>query len=238
MTSKEYYKNRFSAVLAILCALVLTAAALTACSDKKEEKSSAETQAPAETTAPTEAETEKETEMPKLSYTDIDYDMPTTAPIEQPSLPSLSYANIDIDYEQFENKSYDAQVDENTGAITLDSSILFASDSFALSDSGKTQLKSFLDDYCAATLENSENKDKLKKIKVEGHTDTDGSYDYNKKLSENRAKAVMDYAVKEHPELEAYMYAVGCSYDNPVYGSDGTVDKEKSRRVVFIPETE
>ncbi|WP_407385841.1 OmpA family protein [Ruminococcus sp.] len=220
---------------AILGALVLSAAALTACSGKKETP----TEAQPVTQAPTQAPTQAETESPKLSFSnvDINYDMPTTAPIEVPTAGKLTFSNIDIDFGKFENKDYGAQVNPNSGAITLDSSVLFASDSYELSDNGKTKLKSFLDDYCAETIHNGDNKNKIKKIAVEGHTDTDGSYEYNKTLSENRAKAVIDFAVQEHPELKDYLYAVGKSYDEPVYNDDGTVNKEKSRRVVFIPES-
>lgn len=234
MKTRNIMKQHFCRMISLICALVLSAAVFTACSGSSAPTAQEETQAPAEKA--TEAATEEET-VAKLSFTNIDYEMPTTAPIEVPTVQKLSYANIDIDYDMFANKSYGADVDTYSGAVTLDASILFASDSYELSENGKTQLKSFLDDYCSATLGNSDNKDKIKKIAVEGHTDTDGSYDYNKTLSENRANAVLDFAVEVHPELKEYLYAVGRSYDDPVYNDDGTVNKEKSRRVVFIPET-
>ena len=96
-------------------------------------------------------------------------------------------------------------------------------------------IKGFIDDYVNAIFKEDGTTD-VKKITVEGHTDTDGSYDYNLQLSEKRATAVMNYCNELHPELKGYLVAKGCSYDYPVYKSDGSVDMAASRRVCFVAE--
>lgn len=116
----------------------------------------------------------------------------------------------------------------------MDSSVLFDYDSAELTSKGKESLKSFLDEYSKQIFKDGSAS--VSKITVEGHTDTDGDYDYNKELSQKRADNVMKYSIELHPELKSLMTAVGCSYDNPVKKDDGTVDKEASRRVCFVTE--
>ena len=124
-------------------------------------------------------------------------------------------------------------IDER-GAYTMDSSVLFEYDSAELTSKGKESLKGFLDEYTKQIFKDGSAS--VNKITVEGHTDTDGDYDYNKELSQKRADNVMKYSIELHPELKSLMTAVGCSYDNPVMKDDGTVDKEASRRVCFLTE--
>ena len=62
---------------------------------------------------------------------------------------------------------------------------------------------------------------------------TDGTYDYNMTLSENRAGAVADYCIAKNGNLASIISTKGYSYDNPVYNEDGSVDMAASRRVTF-----
>lgn len=119
------------------------------------------------------------------------------------------------------------------GALSLDSRVLFGYDSAELSEEGRESLTEFLRDYMRAVFDENGNTD-VSWIVIEGHTDTDGSYDYNLDLSENRAYAVMEFCIEQYPMLADYLVAVGCSYDDPVYREDGTVDMEASRRVCFL----
>ena len=94
--------------------------------------------------------------------------------------------------EAFAEEGINAAIDESTGRITLDNSILFDYDSYRLSDDGKAYLDRFLRAYARALLD-GEHADDVKAVEFDGHTDTDGSHEYNQKLSENRAGAVLEY---------------------------------------------
>ena len=124
---------------------------------------------------------------------------------------------------------------DDRGAVTLDATVLFDYDSAKVSDKGKASLKKLIDAY-ADTISTDDGTVLIKKITVEGHTDTDGDHAYNQKLSLERAQNVLDYCVSLHPELKSIMSAKGCADDNPVKKADGSVDMAASRRVCFVAE--
>jgi outer membrane protein OmpA-like peptidoglycan-associated protein len=72
----------------------------------------------------------------------------------------------------------------------------------------------------------------ITKIRVEGHTDSDGSDEYNKTLSQDRADAVMKFLVDAGVE-ESRMEAVGFGEEKPIAPNDSPEGKEKNRRVEF-----
>lgn len=74
---------------------------------------------------------------------------------------------------------------------------------------------------------------RIKKISIEGHTDDDGSKNYNKKLSQKRANSVMAYLV-EHGVEAGRLSAVGFGEDVPLVPNDSDENKEKNRRVEFL----
>lgn len=81
-------------------------------------------------------------------------------------------------------------------------------------------------------------KDFLKKnssisIEIAGHTDKQGSHDYNQTLSQNRAKAVYDFLVSEGITQDRLKYK-GYSYDKPIDTNDTKVGRAKNRRTEFI----
>lgn len=126
----------------------------------------------------------------------------------------------------------DAVVDENSGAITMDNNILFGVDSAEISEEGKAYLDDFIVTYVTA-IKPYLDDGSVTSIVIEGHTDTDGSYEYNLDLSERRAQAVADYVIERQPELADCTVTVGYSYLYPIYDENGNVDKAASRRVVF-----
>lgn len=132
----------------------------------------------------------------------------------------------------FEDADIAAEIDELTGRITMDTAILFAVGDATISAEGRAYLDEFLDAYAAVILD-EDNAGTISEIVVEGHTDSDGTYEDNLILSENRANAVIEYCRSRQPGLAELMTAVGMSYNQPVYGADGMEDKDASRRVVF-----
>ena len=141
--------------------------------------------------------------------------------------------------ETFKDSNLRIDIDEQTGAISLDSSILFAFDSADLSSAGTAFLKDFLPLYISVLL-SDEFRPYISEIIIEGHTDTDGRYMYNLNLSQKRAYSVAAYCLDERisflpvdqlNDLRGIMTANGKSFSNPIYKADGSVDAEKSRRV-------
>ena len=139
---------------------------------------------------------------------------------------------LDSLQESFADADVAADIDLDTGRITMDSSILFAVGDYTLSDEGKAYLDEFLDAYSSVVLSDA-HAGNISQIIVEGHTDSDGTYDQNMVLSENRALAVAEYCLSRHPALAEIMVTKGYAYDQLVYDENGVEDKAASRRVVF-----
>lgn len=66
------------------------------------------------------------------------------------------------------------------------------------------------------------------RIEISGHTDTQGSASYNMKLSENRAKAVVDYLVKQGFDKSRFEYK-GYGEERPII-SDEEISKLPTRK--------
>lgn len=72
---------------------------------------------------------------------------------------------------EFDGTDLSVKVDEKTGSIALDSSILFDSGQFALKASGEELLQKFLPKYIGVLTDKQFN-DYISEIIIEGHTDT------------------------------------------------------------------
>lgn len=82
----------------------------------------------------------------------------------------------------------------------------------------------------------------VSQIIIEGHTDTDGTFMTNMRLSQDRAYAVLRYILSTEfdgiseeakARLQQIVTVNGRSYSDPIYREDGTVDMDASRRVVI-----
>ncbi|MDI9505223.1 MAG: OmpA family protein [Clostridiales bacterium] len=134
-----------------------------------------------------------------------------------------------------------ATVDKQTGSITLDASVLFDVGQYTLKESGMRVLDEFFPVYLAVLMD-SRNADSISEIIIEGHTDTDGTYMSNLKLSQERALSVMQYILSDSyrgitggmkNRLRRIATANGRSYSALVYDASGVEDKTASRRVEF-----
>lgn len=132
-----------------------------------------------------------------------------------------------------------ATVDPNTGDIVLDSAVFFKTNSDDIMEDGKVLLDRFIPVYLGVLLQ-ERYRDYLGEIIIEGHTDTQGSYMTNLRLSQDRAFSVATYCLEmpsltsqQQTLLRSILTATGRSYSDPVYNADGTVNMDASRRVEF-----
>lgn len=108
--------------------------------------------------------------------------------------------------------------------ITLGAKVLFDFDKFNLKKGAMKTLKEV-----AELLNMYPNNN----ISVEGHTDWKGSVSYNQRLSENRAKSVRNYLVKEGVEAGRIKMA-GYGKLKPVASNKTAAGREQNRRVEII----
>lgn len=69
--------------------------------------------------------------------------------------------------------------------------------------------------------------------RIEGHTDSTGSYDYNMKLSRDRASAVRDFLFEQGIEARR-MTVEGYGPDRPIASNETTEGRARNRRVEIV----
>lgn len=125
-------------------------------------------------------------------------------------------------------------VDTKSGAIKFSSNILFGQGEYKLKDDSKDKLKTILQNYMSALLDNNDIKKYIDSIIIEGHTNSDGSYLANLELSQQRALEVMKFLYESNISnkdlLTKYVSASGRSYSDLVL-KNGNEDKDASRRI-------
>jgi OmpA-OmpF porin, OOP family len=72
------------------------------------------------------------------------------------------------------------------------------------------------------------------RFRIEGHTDTVGSSDYNRALSERRAEAVVDYVAKTYGVDPNRLQAVGMGQDGLLVPTPPQTPEPRNRRVQVI----
>lgn len=70
------------------------------------------------------------------------------------------------------------------------------------------------------------------KIEISGHTDNRGGYEYNKKLSTERAKTVVEYLISKGIDKSRLTYA-GYAFEYPIATNDTDEGRQLNRRVEF-----
>ena len=140
---------------------------------------------------------------------------------------------------EFSKNNINVDIDAQTGALTLEASVMFDYDQAELTNAGKQALEQILPIYCKVLLQDDYMK-YLAEIIIDGYTDTDGDYSYNLQLSQQRSLAVAQYLLDiqgnfldatQSQNLEKYLTVNGHSMANPVLDANGNVDKDASRRV-------
>jgi outer membrane protein OmpA-like peptidoglycan-associated protein len=72
------------------------------------------------------------------------------------------------------------------------------------------------------------------KVRLEGHTDSIDSEEYNQALSERRAEAVKNYLVKEEAAEKSKISTVGYGESRPVASNDTEEGRAQNRRVEVL----
>lgn len=140
---------------------------------------------------------------------------------------------------EFKENNLSVNIDTQTGAMMLESNVMFNYDQAELTDQGKSVLEAVLPIYCKVLLKDAY-RPYLAEIMIDGYTDDDGDYAYNLELSQKRSLEVAKYLLTVAPQhlegteseaIKSYLTVNGHSSANPVLDSNGQVDKEASRRV-------
>ena len=114
-------------------------------------------------------------------------------------------------------------IEANSLLITLDSGVLFDVDKYNLRPEAQEILKNL-----AVVLKEAD----IKSFEIDGHTDSDASDEYNKTLSDNRAKSVKEFLSSQG--VKANIITNGYGESKPIASNDTPEGKQKNRRVEII----
>lgn len=139
----------------------------------------------------------------------------------------------------FNDAGITVTVDEKSGELAMDSSVLFGGDSSVLTADGKAFLNKFVKAYTSIVF-SDKYEGFVSKTMIEGHTApvSGSTYESGLPLSEERANNVKNYCVSSETgvdtsKLAANLEAIGYSNSKPVQDANGNVDMTASRRVSF-----
>ncbi|WP_368491281.1 OmpA family protein [Clostridium sp. BJN0013] len=141
----------------------------------------------------------------------------------------------------FQSAGLDINIDKNTGDIVFSSDVLFEFNKSDIRPEFKSSLDKFIPQY-VNVLTSPKYISSVSEIVIEGHTDDVGDYDYNMDLSQKRANSIVNYILNNNfKNLDSYskeilkniITANGKSKSQLIKNSDGSVNQEKSRRVIF-----
>ena len=114
-------------------------------------------------------------------------------------------------------------IEANSLLINLDSEVLFDVNKYDVRPEAEEVLKNL-----AIVLKEMD----VKNFEIDGHTDSDGSDEYNQVLSEKRANSVKNFLVSQG--VTAEITTKGYGESKPVASNDTAEGKQKNRRVEII----
>lgn len=155
-------------------------------------------------------------------------------------------------YEGFKNNLYEDLYSEFKNELsvwhaTIDSSLCFRfQEPSMLFDEGydilKPNFKLILDNFFPRyvnVINKPEHRKYIQEVRIEGHTNSNGEYYSNMKLSQDRTRTVLQYCFSTIKDesliswLKGLITANGLSSSHLIYDKEGFEDKELSRRVEF-----
>ncbi len=157
------------------------------------------------------------------------YSLPAVAapaPVAAPAMPADSDGDGVTDANDDCPNTPKGVVVNERGCWAFSDGLLFAFDSSVV----KPEFYPVLDDTKSAFDQNP-----TMKVEISGNTDSTGSEVYNQKLSEKRAKAVLNYLVNTVGIDAGRLSAVGYGESKPGFPNDTEANRAKNRRVVFTP---
>lgn len=115
----------------------------------------------------------------------------------------------------------------------------------AIAETGKVELEGVLFDTAKATLKAESaavvatiadylQQNSSQSFYVVGHTDSQGDFNFNMRLSESRADTVVSSLVREHGIESGRLVAVGVGPASPVLSNATDVGRTKNRRVELV----
>lgn len=139
---------------------------------------------------------------------------------------------------------WNAVIDSTKMSIRFqEPSMLFDNESAVLKPEFKEILNSFFPRYLALITE-KQYVDNIEEIRIEGHTNSVGDYEYNMELSQKRTLAVLNHCLGIIPDssvqgasledwTKSRIMANGLSSSHLIFNADGSENLELSRRVEF-----
>ena len=133
-------------------------------------------------------------------------------------------------------EGFNLTINPDTGMVIIDSSLLYATNAYKVTDEGRQILSRIFKIYCAV-LSSEKYRDSVSRVYIVGHTDDVGSFQYNLELSRKRAEAVREFClsdacgVEDIDWLQSRLVSEGHSYSELIRNSDGSVNRDASRRV-------
>ena len=141
--------------------------------------------------------------------------------------------------QEFANQDMNVQVDTDTGAIVLDSGVLYEFGESELTEEGKDVLAKILPTYLYILI-SGEHVNDIAEIIIEGYTDSVGDYKTNLELSQRRAASVADFLLDEvavlfsEEEQKILKEKISINGRGPgklVFDDNGNENADASRRV-------
>ncbi len=134
---------------------------------------------------------------------------------------------------QFKAQGINAEINPETGDITLLDSVLFDINQSELKSEGVSFLNRFLPVYGETLFKDPAISNEITRIIIEGHTSSEGSTEHNMSLSLKRANSVFDYINKlEFAQREALVNKIQVS-GRGFLDADRTTSLAKDRKVIF-----
>ena len=144
----------------------------------------------------------------------------------------LQQALIDRLSDEFDDEI--VHIDPATGVLQIETGILFGEGEATLRADGLERLARIFDAYIRVILDDRF-REFIKRIEIEGHTNSRGTYLANLELSQQRALTVMKEllarAGPHRDELQRMVVAGGRSFAHLIYDEAGREDMVRSRRI-------
>lgn len=164
---------------------------------------------------------------------------------------ALYNALVEEFHNDFQEEKWHAEIGEDLSIRFLNEDVLFDYNSVELKTEFQRILEDFFPRYVRILL-NDQYREKIAEVRIEGHTDSVGSYMYNVDLSQRRTANVLDFLFYGHNSLYASLsrdyqellrywftttgFSYGRTLDNQgelTLISKNPEDSDRSRRVEF-----